>query len=158
MPLKLNVGLSRKVGEAPYGSRGASVNIELEADSALVTDPAKLQERIREIFGLVRSSLAEELNRTNRPAQANEERKLERPHRLPTKDNSPSNGQHGSRAATSSQVKAIYAIARRYQVNVTTLLQERFRVSLPEELSVQEASQVIDELKAAEKTNVNGNA
>ncbi len=36
MPMKLNVGLSRKVGEPNYGSRGASVNLELELDAALV--------------------------------------------------------------------------------------------------------------------------
>jgi len=47
MPLKLNVGLSRKVGDTNYGSRGASVNVELELESSLVGEPAKLQERIR---------------------------------------------------------------------------------------------------------------
>ena len=39
MPLKLNAGLSRKVADGNYGSRGASVNIELELDSGLVDDP-----------------------------------------------------------------------------------------------------------------------
>src|SRR5262245_46559043 len=62
MPLKINVGLSRKIGEANYGSRGASVHVELEADSTLVSEPAKFQQRIREVFSLVRASLAEELN------------------------------------------------------------------------------------------------
>jgi hypothetical protein len=62
MPLKLNVGLSRKVGEANYGSRGASVNVEMELDSSVVAEPGKLQERIRQFFGVVRASLAEELN------------------------------------------------------------------------------------------------
>lgn len=62
MPLKLNVGASKKVGEASYGSRGASINVEMELDSTLVSDPPKLQERIRQLFGLVRASLAEELN------------------------------------------------------------------------------------------------
>ncbi|MCE9534144.1 MAG: hypothetical protein K8T89_23955, partial [Planctomycetes bacterium] len=61
MPLKLNIGLNRKVGDANYGSHGASVNLELEVESALASDPGKLQERIRQVFQLVRSSLDEEL-------------------------------------------------------------------------------------------------
>ena len=62
--LKLNVGLSRKVGEPNYGSRGASVNVEMELESALASDAAKLQERIRQLFDVVRASLLEELRGT----------------------------------------------------------------------------------------------
>ena len=42
MPLKLNVGLNRKVGEQNYGSRGASVNVEMELESSLVGEPSRL--------------------------------------------------------------------------------------------------------------------
>lgn len=61
MPLKLNVGLSRKVGEPNFGSRGASVHLELELDSALVTEPDRLRDRIRSLFQLVRAAVDEEL-------------------------------------------------------------------------------------------------
>jgi hypothetical protein len=36
MPMKLNVGLSRKVGEPNYGANGTSVNLELELDNSPV--------------------------------------------------------------------------------------------------------------------------
>ena len=57
--MKINVGLCRKVGASNNGSRGASINLELELDSSLVGDPAKLKERIRPLFGVVRASLVE---------------------------------------------------------------------------------------------------
>ena len=60
--LKLNVGFNRKVGESNYGSRGASVNLELEAESGLASDPEKLRERIRFLFALAKASVEEELH------------------------------------------------------------------------------------------------
>src|SRR5262245_51094090 len=71
MPLKLNVGASRKVTDNNYGSRGASINVELELDTSLVGEPARLQERIRQLFGVVRVSLAEELNGSNGHSNGN---------------------------------------------------------------------------------------
>src|SRR2546421_4538850 len=61
MPLKLNVGLSRKVGQANYGSRGAVVNVELELEASLVDRPQELHGRIRQLFALARGAVDEEL-------------------------------------------------------------------------------------------------
>ena len=36
MPLKTNVGINRKVTDSNFGSRGASVSLEVELDSSLV--------------------------------------------------------------------------------------------------------------------------
>jgi mRNA-degrading endonuclease toxin of MazEF toxin-antitoxin module len=45
--LKLNAGFSRKVGEPDFGSRGASVNVELELDSNLIRDSEAFCAQIR---------------------------------------------------------------------------------------------------------------
>ena len=70
MPLKLNVGLNRKVGEANFSSRGASVNLDIEVDPTLAAEPGRLQERIRELFDLARQSIDEELRAVSSPASA----------------------------------------------------------------------------------------
>ncbi|HEV3262762.1 MAG TPA: hypothetical protein VG013_38355 [Gemmataceae bacterium] len=155
MPLKLNVGLSRKVGEANYGSRGATVNVELEVDSSLVSEPAKLQEKIRQLFGLVRTSLAEELNGGNGhahpPAPDPNSRETTQNRGTSTTTSRYNSLCGGSpRPATPSQVKAIYAITRSQRLDLTALLQERFRVGRPDALTIKEASQLIDELKSAD--------
>lgn len=155
MPLKLNVGASKKVGEANYGSRGASVNLELELDASLVSEPQKLQERIRQLFVLVRTSLAEELNGNGQhPAPAQHDANTDS--RSPA-DGNGANGYNGQRSngqrprpATQSQVKAIYAIARDQRLDLAQFLHERYRIERPEDLSIKEASEVIDDLKRAE--------
>jgi hypothetical protein len=147
--MKLNVGLSRKVGEPNYGSRGASVNLELELDSALVGDSARLKERIRQLFGVVRASLAEELNAAHGHSQQ------------PSGNTKPAASQNGngnghsanpqqardSRQATQAQVKAIERIARNRQVDLAVFLKDRFQLASPADLSLREASQAIDELR-----------
>ena len=59
--IKLNAGVSRKVGEPNYGSRGASVNVELELESTVVNDTAALHKKIRGLFSLAKQSVDEEL-------------------------------------------------------------------------------------------------
>jgi hypothetical protein len=68
MPLNLNVGCSRKVGEANYGSRGASVNLQLELESSLASNTDRLQDHIRNLFSLARASVEEELSGNGAPA------------------------------------------------------------------------------------------
>jgi hypothetical protein len=58
--LKLNAGFSRKVGEPNYGSRGASVNVELELESGLVGDADGLMNRIRSLFSIAKRAEAEQ--------------------------------------------------------------------------------------------------
>ena len=167
MPLKLNVGASRKVSDNNYGSRGASVNFELELDMALVKEPAKLQEKIRYLFGLVRTSLAEELNghanghgngHVNGHANghaAPSTNGVSQPMPVTENGNGYANGprNNGHRPATASQVKALHAIARAHGVNLGQFLMEQFRVRRPDDLGIKQASQAIDELKSA---NVSG--
>jgi len=63
MPLKTNIGVSRKVADNNYGSRGASVNLEVELDSGLINEPERFHDRIRQVFRLAQQAIDEELNR-----------------------------------------------------------------------------------------------
>lgn len=154
MPLKLNVGGSRKVGEPNFGSRGASVNLEMELDNTLVNDPAKLQEKIRQLFGLVRTSLSEELKNGNGSASNGNGNEHAASHGNGARSREP--GTRGTnnqpRPATQSQVKAIFAIAKNRGVNLAELLRGRYHVSRPDDLSIGEASRLIDEMKSEENT------
>lgn len=139
--LKLNVGLARKIGEANYSSRGASVNLELEIESALVDEPRRLQERIRDLFEQVQVAVDAQLNVSSH-AQASKSHQ--------------SNGHNGhrTRSATHSQCRALRAIADRQRLDLNELLHERFDVSRPEDLGIGQASAMIDHLRG--KTNGTG--
>ena len=63
MPLKTNVGVSRKIADNNYGSRGASVNLEVELDSSLIQEPERFHDRIRQVFRLAQQAIDEELAR-----------------------------------------------------------------------------------------------
>lgn len=64
MPMKLNVGLSKKLGLADYDSLGVSCHLELELDQSLiVSDPDGFQERVRRTFTACRQAVDDELAR-----------------------------------------------------------------------------------------------
>ncbi|UCF34755.1 MAG: hypothetical protein JSV78_05510 [Phycisphaerales bacterium] len=135
--LKLNAGFSRKVGEANYGSRGASVNVELELESRLIGDPDALATRIRNLFDLARRSVDAELAGNNGNGSASDG------------TGRWGNGQDRSlRYATASQLRAIRAICNRIGRDPVQVANERFKVNDLDELTLQEASTLIDALKS----------
>lgn len=71
MPMKLNCGFSRKIGEPHYGSRGASVNVEVELDASLVREPKELRNKIRYLFYLARKEVDHELKTPTTAAATN---------------------------------------------------------------------------------------
>jgi hypothetical protein len=140
--LKLNVGFNRKAGEANYGSRGASVNLELELDSSLAGDSERLKERIRSLFLLAKASVDEELTgsisgngRAVPSANGN--------------GHSTRGRRDATRSATASQVRALHAIAERQGIDLSDALRTRYGVDQPEAISITEASELIDQLKSS---------
>ncbi len=168
--LKLNAGFSRKVGEPNYGSRGASVNVELEVESQLISDPEGLSRRIRGLFELARQAVDDELAASSIPTGDDPNRRAshrfdnngrhtpphahdDRPHAYGRQGNDranqPSNPSSNPRYATKSQIRAIQAICDRQGSNALQRAHERFGVHALNELTLRAASQLIDELKAA---------
>ena len=152
--LRLNVGFTKKVGEAHYGSRGASINLELELDSSLVGDAGRLKDRIRHLFGLAKASVDEELAAAEPAVNGNGSSGTQSAGNAAAKPS----GRHrdGTRAATASQVRALHAIADRRKLDLSALLAERFQIDDPAGLTITEASNLIDELKGESAGNGQG--
>jgi hypothetical protein len=129
--IKLNAGVSRKVGEPNYGSRGASVNVELELESTVVNDTDALHEKIRRLFALAKKSVDEELGISTSAANNGGA-------------NASSNGE--TRAATDKQKHAIAAICVENGLDGDQEALDMFdRPAI--QLTLPEASQLIDRLK-----------
>lgn len=154
MPVKVNIGLSKKIGLPDYGSLGASANLELELDSGAVGDPDRFRQQIRHLFGLAKASVEEELNRQQPNGARNGELSNYEPNasmagkrngRDATDDHQAQRRLTG-RAATQSQIRAIKAIAARRRLDLGPQL-ELFGVHAVDDLGVQQASELIDQLK-----------
>jgi hypothetical protein len=149
--LKLNVGFTKKVGEANYGSRGATVNLELELDSSLVGDPERLRDRIKQLFVMAKASVDEELAGAKSTGSCANGRDGDDNNHSQVNGNghAPGRRRDGTRPATASQVRALGAIAERQGIELGDKLHARFGVRNPAELTITEASGLIDELKDA---------
>lgn len=175
MPLTLHVGLSKKIGLPNYGSLGASCHLEIELDTQLMTrDRDEYDRQVQQAFEACSQAVQEELDRQLTPPQPAAADQAAPPaevlhgdgqvadHTNGTTNGAPTektNGQsrpHAARSdttrsrrrlATSSQVRAIFAIAGRQNVNLEQSLKERFGVQHPSELNIGDASRFIDELQ-----------
>lgn len=130
MPMKINVGLSKKVGEPNYGSRGGSVHFEAEVEATLVRDPEELHKRVRYLFRLAEEALAAQLMAAG-------------PKGDPSEDHRPTE----KRPATDRQLRLIQQLATHSPIALDELLTEVFETDCCAQLSVGEASRLIDILK-----------
>ena len=161
MPMKLNVGVSRKVGLPNYGSVGASCNLELELDATLLErDVDAFHTQIRGAYAAAHQAVHDELarlqtltgNRPQAPAWTSEGGQIRdgydvanrnghsrRFQEAPSRDRQP---------ATANQIKAILATARKQNADVGSCLRQEYRVEKPEDLTIRQASELIDLLNS----------
>ncbi len=147
MPMKLSVGLSKKVGLPDYGSVGASCHLELELDQSLVTsDLDDFHERVQRTFVACRQAVEQELAQ-NRPA-----RSPERAQANPAGTGTNGNGQDSGNGHRASQKQIDYAQQLAGQIKglgvrrLESLSQKMFSKPLAN-LSSLDASGLIDALK-----------
>ncbi len=64
MPLTLNVGLSKKIGQPDYSSIGASCNVQVELPANMIfDDPEAFQRQVRQAYSACTQAVADELAR-----------------------------------------------------------------------------------------------
>ena len=155
MPLTVNVGLSKKIGQPDYGSLGASCHLEVELDSSLVySDLDGFHQKVKQAFAACSQAVSDELCRQQ---TANPTTRAVSPQ---VNGNAQVGESHGSgqrrsqpRKATASQVRALEAIAAKLQLDLAQWVQQRYGLQLASELSITQASESIDALKALPKAN-----
>ncbi len=168
MGIKINIGVTKKIGTPNYGSRGASCNAEFELDGSFDNGGAvRFQEAATRAYQACRAAVEAELSGEhdqNEPllhaveksgvattAQRNPAGGSAKPKSRPGP-----NGESNARRATASQVRAIHAIASRQRIDLKELLPNWYQVANPEDLSIGDASLLIDELKSTNGETANG--
>ena len=143
--LKLNVGLNRKVGEPNYGSRGGSVNMEVELDNSLMQEPERLRETVSRLFAMVRQSLEQELVAESPAIKTDQSVQVSvKPEGQTLQDVLTSN----ARLVTSKQLSFLQNLARVQRRNLEQECVQAFQTS-PERLNSKQASTLIERWRSS---------
>ncbi|WP_404308173.1 hypothetical protein [Neorhodopirellula lusitana] len=140
--------MTRKVGRPNFGSACATCQLEIEIDHTVMNDHADpLTERIRRTFDLCRQEVDRELlhhadGPSSRPEAINGNV------RTRNGTSQPQSQPSRVRPATDAQIRAIHAIASKANVRLASELDAEFGVASPQSLTLRQASDLIEMLKA----------
>ena len=140
MPVRINVGVAKKVGQPNFGSAGATCNVEFELDGGFDNGSTEsFQDAVRRAYLACRQAVEAELTTQSQVGGQ---------HQSPATNRVANQTNPGTqtRGATTSQVRAIHAIANRNGVALAGVLSQ-FNVTRPDDLSIRDASSLIDQLK-----------
>lgn len=156
MAAKLSVGLQKKIGLPNYGSMGASCHVEFEVDPAWIdADPDRFRRKVHQAYDACHQAVQERLRREKdneefqKPVfgSPSEENSADRDPVISGRADDRSQQRRHAGSATQNQLRAIFSLARRQRIDPQRLAGERFGVDRIEDLSIREASSLIDELK-----------
>jgi len=163
MPLKLNVGVNKKVGLPDYGSLGTSCHVEVEVESGLIFDDLDaFHQKVRQAYVACAQAVNDELARQ----QGANVRSTSQPQAGTTGGNAATNGnshRNGTNGGTASQKQLNYANQLAGQIQglgvrrLESLATKMFGKPLAG-LSSLDASSLIDTLKAIKDGRLDLNA
>jgi len=164
VPMKLNLGLSRKLGQPDYGSVGASCHVEVELDGGLLQhDLDAFHRHVRNTYVACAQAVNDELARQQSQAAAGNGTNHSQPtapstahHSSPRFGNDGRNG--NGPAASQKQLDYLNQLARQIKgLGVRRLedLSQRMFAKPVAGLSGLDASGLIDMLKAIKAGEVN---
>ena len=146
MAAKLSVGLQKKLGLPGYSSIGASCHVEFEVETSLLESNLEgFHKKVHSVYDACHQAVNEQLTRyQSTPSNLSDQSHSQL--NCQTNQNPRQVSQESSRA-TRNQLRSIFAIARNQGLDPLQLVRKRFNLNLPEDLTMREASSLIDELK-----------
>ncbi len=157
MPLNVNVGLSRKRSEN-YQSDGISINLTAELDATLLAKPEELQNQIDALYRQAEAAMDRQIApapppRSSPPSNGRYRNGNGSTNGARSNGNGNRHGRTGAVAPmTVSQRRAIEAIAQRVNADATYEAREIAGAEL-DDLTIRQASELIDHLKLLQSSN-----
>ena len=159
MTIKINVGVNKKIGLPEYGSAGSHCNIEIEADNSILDNADQFLQRVQDAYAVARQSVEEELSHhrpdSTRPSRQEPPGHQRQEYRQDYRndDSRSDNNSGGNHYIASAKQQSFIASLLKGVKGLDWKVLDKYCTSKfgtkTSQLSPKQASELIDDLKAA---------